>query len=301
MSHTEAIAPVCTAQAGGVRLLIESRPKDLGGFSVRRVLPAIDQRTVGPFVFFDEMGPAEFPPGEGINVRPHPHIGLATVTFLFEGEILHRDSLGYVQPIQPGAVNLMTAGRGIVHSERTSDERLANGQKLHGIQVWMALPEDSQEIDPAFVHHPAGDLPVVAEDGVITTVIIGAYADITSPVTVLPQTLYLEQKYAAGANITWQTNGQERALYVVSGEIEAAGCTVTTGTMAVLEPDRDVQVTAIEDTQLMVIGGSAITPRRLWWNFVHTDPARIEAAKAAWRNGEFMPVPDDNEFIPLPD
>ncbi len=301
MSHVEALAPECTALEGGVSLLIEPKSKDLGGFSVRRVLPAIDQRSVGPFVFFDEMGPAAFPPGQGINVRPHPHIGLATVTFLFAGEILHRDSLGYVQPIQPGAVNLMTAGRGIVHSERTSDERLANGQKLHGIQVWMALPEDSQEIDPAFVHHPAEDLPTVAEDGIITTVIIGAYAGITSPVAVLPDTLYLEQKYAAGASVAWQTNGQERAVYVVTGAIEAGGCSVTTGNMAVLEPDRDVRVTATEDSHVMVVGGTAITPRRMWWNFVHTDPTRIEAAKAAWRDGDFPQVPDDNEFIPLPD
>ncbi len=301
MSHTDAIAPRCTAQEGGASLLIEPRSKDLGGFSVRRVLPAIAQPSVGPFVFFDEMGPAEFPPGQGINVRPHPHIGLATVTYLFDGEILHRDSLGYVQPIQPGAVNLMTAGRGIVHSERTPSERLAKGQRLHGIQVWMALPEDSQETDPAFAHHPAGDLPTVAEDGIITTVIIGAYADITSPVTVLSDTLYLEQRYAAGASLVWQPGGQERAVYVVNGAIKVGGGLVTTGNMAVLESDRDVRVSAAEESQVMVIGGKSITARRMWWNFVHTDPERIEAAKAAWRDGDFAEVPDDNEFIPLPD
>ncbi len=301
MSHTDAIAPNCTAQEGGASLLIEPRSKDLGGFSVRRVLPAIAQPSVGPFVFFDEMGPAEFPPGQGINVRPHPHIGLATVTYLFDGEILHRDSLGYVQPIQPGAVNLMTAGRGIVHSERTTSERLAKGQRLHGIQVWMALPEDSQETDPAFVHYPAGDLPTVAEDGIITTVIIGAYADITSPVSVLSDTLYLEQRYAGGASLVWQPGGQERAVYVVNGAIKVGGCLVTTGNMAVLESDRDVRVSAAEESQVMVIGGKSITARRMWWNFVHTDPERIEAAKAAWRDGDFAEVPDDNEFIPLPD
>ena len=173
MSRLDAAEPECNAQDSSVSFLITPRPKDLGGFSVKRVLPSAEVRKIGPFVFFDEMGPAEFPPGEGIQVRPHPHIGLSTVTYLFEGQILHRDSLGYVQPIEPGAVNLMTAGRGIVHSERTSEDRLANGQRLHGIQVWMALPDDRQEIDPDFQHYPADQLPRMEAEGVTSTVIIG--------------------------------------------------------------------------------------------------------------------------------
>ncbi len=300
MSHAEAIDPVCTEQRGEVDLLITGKAKDLGGFSVRRVLPAFQRRSVGPFVFFDEMGPAEFPPGEGINVRPHPHIGLATVTYLFDGEILHRDSLGYMQAIQPGAVNLMTAGSGIVHSERTSEERLAAGQRLHGIQVWMALPDDQQEIPPAFVHHPRESLPVSTADGVTTTVIIGSHAGAASPVSVLPETLYLEQRLAGGAISRLPADGLERGVFVVKGQVSIGGCEVGAGAMAAINPEREATIHAQGDAHIMIAGGEPITPRHLWWNFVHTDSDRIEAAKALWSSGGFERIDGDDEFIPLP-
>ena len=300
MSHEQAIEPNCIARNSAVRLLIEAKAKDLGGFSVRRVLPAALQASVGPFVFFDEMGPARFPSGEGINVRPHPHIGLATVTFLFAGEILHRDSLGYEQLIRPGAVNLMTAGRGIVHSERTPADKLSVGQHLHGIQVWMALPDHLQEVAPDFVHHPRTKLPVVEEDGVATTIIIGSYAGRTSPVEVLAHTLYVEQRLQAGAQCRFPFDDQERAIYVVDGEVSNGDCVVTKGTMAVLDNGHDVTLTAPDGAHVMVVGGAPITSRHMFWNFVHTDAARIEQAKAAWVNGEFAMVPGDDEFIPLP-
>lgn len=301
MSHQDAIEPVCSERSDQINLLVTPKSKDLGGFSVKRVLPASKARSIGPFVFFDEMGPAQFPPGEGINVRPHPHIGLSTVTFLFEGEILHRDSLGYVQPIQPGAVNLMTAGKGIVHSERTSEERLANGQALHGIQVWMALPEDSQEIDPAFVHYPRQELPVITSDGVQTTVIIGAFENHTSPVTVLPQTLYLEQQITSGNTSVLTPVVEQRAIYVVEGKVSIGSCEIESGTMAVLKSGEDVSVLAQEDSRIMVIGGESFSPRHMFWNFVHASPERIEEAKQAWKNDEFEKVPGDEEFIPLPE
>ncbi len=320
MSRLDANDPDCHAQSEVIQLLIKPRSKDLGGFSVKRVLPASKKRSIGPFVFFDEMGPANFPPGDGINVRPHPHIGLSTVTFLFEGEILHRDSLGFVQPIQPGAVNLMTAGRGIVHSERTSDALLASGQKLHGIQVWMALPEAQQEIDPAFKHYPADTLPSVHEEKVSTTVIIGSYQDAISPVSVLPETLYLEQRLAPDASVGLP-DAEELGIYVVSGSIHIDGCQIDAGTLALISkvlkapkaskganaPDQAIETTSettIETNQsahIMIIGGEAFSPRRLWWNFVHTSEDRIEQAKRDWQNNSFNLVPGDDEFIPLPE
>lgn len=299
MSRLDAIEPSCTRRDDAIRVLVTARSRDLGGFSVRRVLPAPLARRVGPFVFFDEMGPADFPPGRGINVRPHPHIGLATVTFLLEGEILHRDSLGYVQAIQPGAVNLMTAGRGIVHSERTDPALERSGQRLHGLQVWMALPEDQQEIDPAFFHYPKQDLPTVNEAGVETTVIIGEYAGKRSPVQVHAHTLYLSQKIREGITLKLDPGVEQAAIYVVAGEVDIEGSTVQAGVMAVLAPGR-VKVHARQNSQIMVVGGEDIGHREMFWNFVHTSGDRIEAAKQEWRDMKFAPVPDDDEFIPLP-
>ncbi|MEM7077357.1 MAG: pirin family protein [Pseudomonadota bacterium] len=299
MSQSDAIDPVCRAADGAASLLITPHEKDLGGFSVRRVLPAAEQRTVGPFVFFDEMGPAEFPPGQGINVRPHPHIGLATVTYLFEGQILHRDSLGFEQSIEPGAVNLMTAGRGIVHSERTAAELERSGQRLHGIQTWMALPEDLQEIEPAFVHYPANSLPVIERDGVMTTVVIGDAYDQRSPVQVHPTTLYLDQIMAANATVNVPQSVPERAIYVVEGEVTVGDERVGAGTMAILNAG-SVTLEANTTSRLIVAGGEPMGARHLWWNFVHTSRERIEVAKRAWQNGEFESVPGDAEFIPLP-
>jgi len=299
MSRQEAYEPACTACEGTVELRIEGRSKDLGGFSVRRVLPSPLRKTVGPFIFFDEMGPADFPPGEGINVRPHPHIGLSTVTFLFAGEILHRDNLGYVQEIRPGAVNLMTAGRGIVHSERTPETLQRDGQLLHGIQTWIALPEAEQEIDPAFVHYPKDELPVVAGDGVTTTIIIGSALGERSPVATHADTLYLEQRLEAGAASPVTAAAAERGVYVVDGEVEVHGERLTPGRMAVLRPG-DATVSAVSPSRIMVVGGETVGPRHIWWNFVHSSRERIERAKHEWVHGVFDPVPDDDEFIPLP-
>jgi hypothetical protein len=300
MSKFEANEPSCTRYGEAIRVLVHGRSKDLGGFCVRRVLPAPMARSVGPFVFFDEMGPADFPAGQGINVRPHPHIGLATVTFLFEGEIMHRDSLGYMQPIRPGAVNLMTAGSGIVHSERTSPELLETGQRLHGLQVWMALPEDVQEIDPSFVHYPEAALPVIEKDGVVTTVIIGSHAGAVSPVKVHPETIYLSMSLEEGVRHQIDAPHEQLAVYVVSGQVGLDGHPVSAGEMAVLA-HRRVPLEAIAASRVMLIGGEDLGPRRMFWNFVHTSKTRIEQAKQDWRDMKFDRVPGDNEFIPLPE
>lgn len=299
MSRSEAHEPACTACQGAVELLIEGRSKNLGVFSVRRVLPSPMRKAVGPFIFFDEMGPADFPPGDGINVRPHPHIGLSTVTYLFDGEILHRDSLGYVQQIQPGAVNLMTAGRGIVHSERTPGQLERDGQRLHGIQTWMALPEAGQEIDPAFAHYPKDELPMIEGDGVTTTVIIGGALGERSPVATHAETLYLEQRLEAGVISPLSDHVAERGVYVVTGEIEVGGNELFPGAMAVINLGEAI-LKAVRSSHAMIIGGAPIGSRHIWWNFVHTSQKHIDRAKEDWTNGKFDPVPGDDEFIPLP-
>jgi redox-sensitive bicupin YhaK (pirin superfamily) len=299
MSCTDALEPLCDRSAPDVALVIEPKTKDLGGFAVRRVLPAPERKTVGPFIFFDEMGPADFPPGEGINVRPHPHIGLATVTYLFEGEILHRDSLGFVQPIRPGAINLMTAGRGIVHSERTDRELERSGQRLHGIQTWMALPDDKQEIEPAFEHVPAADLPSREEAGVITTVIIGDAYGMRSPVRVHAETLYVEQCLGAGVAVQLPETVTERGVYVVDGRVRLGACELPAHRMAVVEPG-PVRLEAPEPSRVVIIGGAPMGERHIWWNFVHSSEERIAAAKRDWVNQAFGKVPDDDEYIPLP-
>jgi redox-sensitive bicupin YhaK (pirin superfamily) len=299
MSRLEALEPRCTACDDDVSLMIRPRSRDLGGFTVRRVLPSADCKAVGPFVFFDEMGPAEFAPGHGIQVRPHPHIGLATVTYLFRGEILHRDSLGFVQAIQPGAVNLMTAGRGIVHSERTDPELERTGQRLHGIQTWMALPENRQEIEPAFVHYPADQLPRKTKDGVSTTVIIGEAEGLRSPVAVHAQTLYVEHRLEAGSRLALPADVEERAVYVVAGEVTIGRRALADGTMALLCP-RPLELRAASPSHVLVIGGENLGERQIWWNFVHSSAARIERAKREWSKGGFARIPGDDEFIPLP-
>lgn len=300
MSRLDAETPVCIEQTGAVSLIIRPRSKDLGGFSVRRVLPASERPMVGPFIFVDEMGPAEFQAGDGINVRPHPHIGLATVTYLFEGEILHRDSLGRVQAIEPGAVNLMTAGRGIVHSERTSETRERDGQRLHGMQIWMALPEAEQECAPAFDHYPKDQMPRAERNGVQITLILGAAFDLVSPVAVRGEPLYAELRLPADSTLDIPACAPERALYVVDGAIRVGDCAIERGSMAVLNPG-SIQISATANAVVMLFGGPAMGKRNIWWNFVHTDQERIEQAKAAWRDGRFDPVPGDEESIPLPD
>jgi redox-sensitive bicupin YhaK (pirin superfamily) len=282
-------------------LLIQPKPRDLGGFSVRRLLPHAGRRTVGPFIFFDHMGPAKFAPGQGIDVRPHPHIGLATVTYLFSGEIVHRDSLGYVQPIRPGDVNWMTAGSGIAHSERTDPARRDGSEVLHGIQTWVALPQASEEVAPAFVHHPAATLPEISERGIHLRIIAGTAYGEQSPVVVFQPTLYVAITLQAGAQIKLDDTHEERCLYVAEGAIELGGAAFAEGDMLVLKPQVEAVVRATAPARLMLAGGSKLDgTRHIWWNFVSSSSARIEQAKRDWQEGRFASVPGETEFIPLP-
>jgi len=300
MSHLADREPTCTKSAGAVELKIEANARDLGGFSVRRVLPSPERRMVGPFIFFDHMGPAEFPPGEGIQVRPHPHIGLATVTYLFEGEIMHRDSLGFVQPIRAGAVNLMTAGRGIVHSERAGED-LQTTSRLHGIQSWMALPDSEEEREPDFVHYPATELPDLTRDGVKVRVIIGEAYGARSPVKHYSPMLYLECRLQQGSSLDMPDGYVERAVYVVSGAVQLDGHRLDDGVMAVVSAGHPARIVANRESRVMIIGGAPIGERHIWWNFVSSSRERIETAKADWTQKRFAMVPGDDEFIPLPE
>ncbi len=299
MSYFNCEEASCRDGAHRISLRIEPREKDLGEFSVRRVLPAARRRMVGPFVFFDHMGPAEFPPGKGIDVRPHPHIGIATITYLFEGEILHRDSLGVVQPIHPGAVNLMIAGRGITHSERPGED-LDEISRLHGIQSWIALPSEQQEIAPDFRHYGAAELPQWDEDGVRFRLIMGELAGCTSPVTTFSRTLYADLSFDAGGQAELETTERETAIYVAEGELQIDKEAVPAGVMVVLEGDGSVPVRAGAATRALLIGGDPLGERQMFWNFVSDSPGRIEQARQDWRDGNFAPVPGDDEFIPLP-
>jgi redox-sensitive bicupin YhaK (pirin superfamily) len=288
--------------ANSIELLIVPRAVDLGEMEVRRALPSVKRQMVGPFIFFDQMGPASFLTNQGIDVRPHPHINLATVTYLFEGQILHRDSLGTDKAIEPGAVNWMRAGRGIVHSERTSLERRRSGQRLFGIQTWMALPTEEEESDPAFVHHGSDELPVVDVEGVKARIIAGEAFGARSPLRTASQTLYADVQLAAGARVPLDSSYEERALYTIGGEIEVAGDAFGPGQLLVLRPGDPIVVRAKTAAQFMLFGGAAMEgPRYIWWNFVSSRPERIEQAKEEWAKGRFDTVPGDaEEFIPLP-
>ena len=279
---------------------IVPRVRDLGdGFTVRRALPDAKRRSVGPFVFFDQMGPTRLAAGTGLDVRPHPHIGLATVTYLFEGEILHRDSLGSVQPIRPGEVNWMTAGRGIVHSERSPAEARAAGPSLFGIQTWIALPQELEETEPAFSHHDG--LPEWQESGVSVKLILGDMLGLASPVPTMSPTFYAEVTLDRERRFSVPSSHEERGVFVVDGEVEI-GCTrLAAGEMAVLETSVEVAVKAHERARIMVFGGSSLGHRYVWWNFVSSRPDRIHAAAEDWKAGRFAMVPGDDEFIPLPD
>lgn len=289
--------------SAAIDLVIEPRTRDLGdGFSVRRILPYARRRHVGPFVFFDHMGPAEFAPGGGLDVRPHPHIGLATVTYLFEGEILHRDSLGVVQPIRPGDVNWMVAGRGIVHSERTRDELRRTGMKLHGIQSWFALPRQHEEVEPSFRHFPAATLPEVERPGARFRIIAGTAFGARSPVETYAPMLYVDASLAPGAALPLPDEHEERAVYVAAGAIRHGADTYGEGTMLVLAPGSMPDITAEGPARLMLLGGAPLDgERHLWWNFVSSSKERIEQAKADWKAGRFGQVPGETEFIPLPE
>jgi redox-sensitive bicupin YhaK (pirin superfamily) len=284
-----------------VEHILKSHVRDIGGFSVRRVLPALPKQMVGPFIFFDHMGPAALAPGDGLDVRPHPHIGLATVTYLFDGEILHRDSVGSVQPISPGDVNWMTAGRGIVHSERTPPHLRSAGGRVHGIQTWVALPRAHEEAAPAFAHHPAAALPVVELPGATVRVIAGTALGARSPVEVFSGTLYASADLAAGASLVVPREHEERAVYLVDGRASVAGVALEAGQMAVLAPGSDVEIRAGASATVMLVGGAKMDGTRLiWWNFVSSSRERIEQAKSDWREDRFPPVPGETERIPLP-
>jgi redox-sensitive bicupin YhaK (pirin superfamily) len=288
-----------TSTCKQVEDVIVPRPRDLGGFEVRRVLPSPRRRMVGPFVFFDQMGPARFAPGQGLDVRPHPHIGLATVTYLFEGTFVHRDSLGFVQPIRPGDVNWMTAGSGIAHSERSDPDR-RRAQPLSGIQAWVALPELDEEMAPAFAHHPALTLPQVQRDGAWLRLIAGTLLGQRSPVEVRSAMFYAEARLEAGAVLELPAEHEERAVYPVEGTLGIAGERFEPARLLVLSPGRTVEIHAHGPAHLMLLGGAPLGPRHVWWNFVSSRAERIEQAKRDWQSGRFAAVPGDPEFIPLP-
>jgi len=290
------------ASTDAIETLIVPRAVDLGEMEVRRALPSLKRQMVGPFIFFDQMGPAEFLTDQGIDVRPHPHINLATVTYLFEGQILHRDSLGTERTIEPGAVNWMRAGRGIVHSERTSPDRRRSGQRLFGIQTWMALPEKQEESDPAFVHHGSLELPQVEAEGLKARLIIGEAFGARSPLETPSETLYADVQLAKDALLPIEPSYEERALYTIVGEIEVAGDTFGPSQLLVLRSGDPIAVRALTEARFMLFGGAPMGgPRYIWWNFVSSRPERIEQAKEEWGRGRFDTVPgDEEEFIPLP-
>jgi redox-sensitive bicupin YhaK (pirin superfamily) len=285
-------------------LIIEPRLHDLGdGFVVRRVLPFRLRRQVGPFVFFDHFGPVDFAPGRGMDVRPHPHIGLATVTYLYDGAIRHRDSLGFDQVIRPGDVNWMTAGRGIVHSERTPPDERANGQRLHGVQTWLGLPLGSQDVDPDFHHHAAASLPEDERDGVRIRVIAGTAFGMESPVRVYSPTLYVDARFAAGARMILPAEHAERAVYLIDGELSVDGSLLPGGRMHVLVGAHEAELVAAAPSRVLICGGAPLDgeERIIWWNFVASSRSRIERAKADWAAQRFGQVPGETEFIPLPE
>ncbi|MCF3640623.1 pirin family protein [Rhizobium sp. TRM95111] len=283
--------------------LIIPRTSDLGGFQVRRALPTAKRRLVGPFIFFDRMGPALFRAGQAIDVRPHPHIGLSTVTYLFDGEIKHRDSLGTEMVIRPGDVNLMTAGRGIVHSERSPENVRGRDHALSGLQTWLALPDGHEEIEPLFSHTTSGELPAFALDGVEGRVIIGHYEGYRSPVSVLSDTLYTDLTLAPGASAPLAADWEERAVYVLTGTLDVAGDLFEADRLLIFRPGDAITLKAgAEGCHVMLFGGAALgSKRHIWWNFVSSSKERIEQAKEEWRSGRFDIVPgDEEEFIPLP-
>ena len=283
-------------------ILVAPRVHDLGGFEVRRALPAAAKQMVGPFIFFDQMGPAEFLIGPGIDVRPHPHIGLATVTYLFEGEVFHRDSLGSSVPIRPGEVNLMTAGRGIVHSERETSEARAATRRLFGIQAWAALPKSHEEQAPAFAHHGTDELPRITGEGKRVRLVMGRAYGAESPVAFPHDGLFAEAVLAPGTVLPLDPDYEERAVYIASGEIDIAGDRFGEGRLLIFKPGDRISIMALSQSRLVLVGGEPMDgPRHIWWNFVSSSKERIEQAKEDWRSNRFALVPgDDKEFIPLP-
>ena len=284
--------------------VIVPRTVDLGdGFAVRRALPSIQTRMVGPFIFFDHFGPAEFKAGNGLDVRPHPHIGLATVTYLFDGEIMHRDSLGTAAPIKPGEVNWMTAGKGIVHSERTGPELRTTGSPIHGLQMWVGLPAAKEEMAPGFAHHETREFPVVTDTNKTVRVVVGSLYGTKSPVPTVHETIFGDVHLSAGASQPLDADHEERAIYVVKGTVDIAGDKFEPGRLLVFKRGDRITITAATDTHFVIVGGAPMDgPRHIWWNFVSSRKERIEQAKADWKAGHFQKVPGDEiEFIPLPE
>ena len=291
-----------------IEMVIDARKKDLGGFEVGRILPFHARRMVGPFVFLDQMGPAEFAPGaDSVNVRPHPHIGLSTLTYLFEGEIMHRDNLGFTQAIRPGEVNWMTAGKGVVHSERTDPLKKAQGGPMHGMQAWIALPTEAEETDPNFLHHGEADLPAYENGGLFARLVAGDAYGASSGVKTSSPLFYVHWEMEPGVRSAPPPGKgaggmSERAVFVARGSIEIGDRVLSAGQMAVLEPQAEPTIKALEKSTVMLLGGEPVGPRIVWWNFVSSSQARIDQAKADWKAGRMsLPSEDDLEFIPLPE
>lgn len=285
-----------------IKHIVQPHLTDLGDFSVRRLLPNAQQRMVGPWIFFDHFGPVTFPVGPGVAVRPHPHINLATVTYLFDGEILHRDSLGFREAILPGDINLMVAGHGIVHSEREREDRTTTSRELHGLQLWLALPVEDEETDPEFLHYPATDIPSLIVEEVPVRVMIGCAYGVTSPVKTFAQTLYVEAELSAKQTLVAPEGIDELAVYIVKGRIQIEGEVLAEHSLVIVDAKQVMELTAIEDSRIVFIGGENIGSRHVWWNFVSSRRERIEQAKQDWAEGRFPTVPgDEKEFIPLPE
>lgn len=311
MSWNPGIAPGCPDTVGidAIETLIIPRARDLGGFEVRRALPAPKRQMVGPFIFFDQAGPAEFLTGGGVDVRPHPHTGLGTVTYLFRGDFHHRDSTGADQIIRPGELNWMVAGRGVTHSERTSATARSGPNSLFGIQTWLALPDAQEDMAPAFEHHGKATLPMLEEPGASVRLILGTAYGATAPATMLSETFYADVKLEAGSRLPMPDDHEDRGIYIVDGSISVAGQDFEAGQMMVFRPGDKITVAAGDrGARLMILGGATFPgPRYIWWNFVASSPERIEEAKAEWRaetwgQGRFdLPVDDRDEHIPLPD
>ncbi len=305
MSVTPATEPICSSAASSpaVAAIIDARSRDVGGFAVRRLLPSRARRLVGPFIFFDHMGPADLAPGGGIDVRPHPHIGLVTVTYLFAGELLHRDSLGSVQPIRPGDVNWMTAGRGIVHSERSTPEGRRQGSRIHALQLWVGVPIALEESEPSFSHHPGATLPSLDVAGVRIRVLAGTSRGVASPVPTSSSLFYVDAEIPAGSELILEDEHEERAVYVVDGAIGCGAERAGAGRMLVFAPGGKVVLRAGTAARVMLLGGAPLPgDRHISWNFVSSSRDRIERARRDWKEGRFPRVPGDEvDLEPLPE
>ena len=294
-------------QIDQIETLIVPRVHDLGGLKVQRALPCAKRKMVGPFVFFDQFGPAEFLTGSGVDVRPHPHIGLSTVTYLYQGQMCHQDSLGTSMSIEPGEVNWMTAGKGITHSERTQANIRAHNHSLFGIQTWVALPEDQEEIEPSFEHQKKQALPVIEDKGKCVNLILGTLYGERSPVKVHSEMFYADVHLKAGYKIPLSPEHEDRGLYITQGEIEVAGEVFSSGQMMTFRTGDEITISALKETRMMMLGGESLGKRHIWWNFVASSKEKIEHAKQAWREGDWqngrfsLPPDDQEEFIPLPD